>query len=86
MRYFLKLPHLRGLLVRLVALSYLITGCAEAPSTKRLPHLGEPKVLAAGDILWPTVPTFRVLNQDSVVVTPATFTGKVYLADFFFTT
>jgi protein SCO1/2 len=27
-----------------------------------------------------------VLNQDGVVMAPATFAGKVYLADFFFTT
>lgn len=81
-----KLAQLRALVVGLVAFSYLLAGCTEAPTTKRLPHLGEAEVTAPGDTLWPTVPTFRVLNQDSVVVTSATFSGKVYLADFFFTT
>ncbi|WP_324679377.1 SCO family protein [Hymenobacter sp. GOD-10R] len=86
MRYFTSLAQLRALTIGLVALSYLITGCTDAPATKRLPHLGEAEVTAPGDTTWPTVPTFHVLNQDSVIVTPATFAGKVYLADFFFTT
>jgi protein SCO1/2 len=84
MSYSVKGAPLRALVVGLVAVSYLLTGCTEAPTTKRLPHLGEPEVTAPGDTVWPT--TFRLLNQDSVVVTPTTFAGKVYLADFFFTT
>lgn len=86
MSYLVKRAQLRTLGIALVALCYLLTGCTDASSAKRLPHLGEPEITAPGDTIWPTVPTFRVLNQDSVAVTPATFAGKVYLADFFFTT
>ncbi|HET8861437.1 SCO family protein [Marivirga sp.] len=32
-----------------------------------------------------TVPDFKLVNQDSNWVTPETFEGKVYVADFFFT-
>ncbi len=32
-----------------------------------------------------TIPDFSFVNQDSQVITPATFVGKVYVVDFFFT-
>jgi protein SCO1/2 len=32
-----------------------------------------------------TIPDFKLINQDSNWVTPETFKGKVYVADFFFT-
>lgn len=57
-----------------------------AATDKPLPILGEAEVLAPGDTVYPRIPAFRLLNQDSVVVTPATFAGKVYIADFFFAT
>ncbi|MBT9395119.1 SCO family protein [Hymenobacter sp. NST-14] len=79
-------PLRLGLLAGLLAGSGLLAGCTDAPATRRLPHLGEPQVRAAGDTLWPLTPAFRVLNQDSQQVTPATFAGQVYLTDFFFTT
>ena len=41
---------------------------------------------APGDTLWPLVPAFTLRDQDSAVVCPATFAGRVYVADFFFTT
>lgn len=53
---------------------------------KPLPILGEADVLAPGDTVYPRIPAFRLLDQDSSVVTPATFAGKVYIADFFFAT
>ena len=61
-----------------------LAGCTEP--ARRLPHLGEPDVATSSDTLWPQVPTFHLRNQDSVEVTSASFAGKVYLADFFFTT
>ncbi|KAA9327498.1 SCO family protein [Hymenobacter busanensis] len=55
-------------------------------ATQRLPYLGEPDVVAPGDTVYPTLPTFTLTNQDRQTVTPATFAGKVYIADFFFAT
>jgi protein SCO1/2 len=77
---------LRSGLVNLLLFSTLLVGCEAPPVARRLPHLGEPDVTAAGDTIWPTVPAFRVRDQDSALVRPATFAGQVYIADFFFTT
>jgi protein SCO1/2 len=77
---------LRSGLVNLLLFSTLLVSCEAPPVARRLPHLGEPDVTAAGDTIWPTVPAFRVRDQDSALVRPATFAGQVYIADFFFTT
>jgi len=77
---------LRSGLVNLLLLPMLLVSCEAPPVARRLPHLGEPDVTAAGDTIWPTVPAFRVRDQDSALVRPATFAGQVYIADFFFTT
>ncbi|MCB0533658.1 MAG: SCO family protein [Lewinellaceae bacterium] len=39
---------------------------------------------AIGDTLYPIIPDFAFVDQDSQVVTNATFKGKIYVADFFF--
>lgn len=38
------------------------------------------------DTIYPTIPFFYFLNQDSVVVKSTDMKGKVWIADFFFTT
>jgi protein SCO1/2 len=52
---------------------------------RRLPILG-PKEVQAGDTLYHTIPDFSFIDQDSSLVTPETFKGSIYVADFFFTT
>lgn len=37
------------------------------------------------DTIYQTIPPFSYLNQDSTVVTDKDFDGKIYVADFFFT-
>ncbi|WP_293884604.1 SCO family protein [Sphingobacterium sp. UBA1498] len=37
------------------------------------------------DTLYHTIPTFNLLNQDSVMISDKDFEGKVYIANFFFT-
>ena len=49
-----------------------------------LPILG-PCEVANGDTLYHSIAPFRFVDQDSVVVTNADFAGRVYVADFFFT-
>jgi protein SCO1/2 len=53
------------------------------PSGKKLPILGELDV-QNGDTVYHTVPDFTFIDQDSQVVTNATFDGKAYIVDFFF--
>lgn len=66
--------------------------CSEEKS-KPLPYLGNYDIeykLVDGveviDTLYPTIPYFYFLNQDSVKVTSKQLKGKVWVADFFFTT
>lgn len=66
----------------------LLLSCQE--KEKRLPILGPKEVQASSgtgvpDTVYYTIPDFTFTNQDSQQVTPETFKGKIYVADFFFT-
>ncbi len=60
---------------------------------KKLPFYGEreAKVVkdASGndkiDTIYKTIPNFKFVNQNSVAITQDAFKGKIYVADFFFT-
>jgi len=74
-----------------VAIVTAYVACSGAKQDK-LPILGEKEYITTvregvsyTDTVYHTVPRFRFLDQDSSWVTPETFKGKVYLADFFFT-
>ena len=54
-------------------------------SPKKLPILGE-RDFANGDSVYHTIPDFSFVNQDNIEITNKTYTGKIYVADFFFTT
>lgn len=71
----------------------VITSCAEEPKVRVLPRLGqfdiEYKTVDGVDIedtLYPTIPSFTFLNQDSVKTTSESMKGKIWVADFFFST
>jgi len=57
-----------------------------ACSTKKetLPILGERQV-NGNDTVYHTIAPFQFVDQDSVVITNATYKDKIYVADFFFT-
>lgn len=59
----------------------LLLSCQNQPG---LPVLSKEKTVE-GKTVYETIPNFRFLNQDSQWVTPQTFAGKAYVADFFFT-
>jgi protein SCO1/2 len=69
----------------LVVLSLIIASCQEK---KSLPFLG-PKdthlVDGKVDTIYHQIPPFRFLNQDSTWVSEKDMSGKIYVADFFFT-
>lgn len=70
--------------------SLFFMACNDA---KKLPIYGEREAVItkdkAGveriDTLYQTIPAFKFLNQDSTYITQDTFKGKIYVADFFFT-
>ncbi len=70
------------LLVTLAALTFL--GCAKSKIQHPLPILGNYEV-RGGDTIYHRIPDFSFVDQDSTVITNKTFAGKVYVADFFFT-
>jgi protein SCO1/2 len=59
-------------------------GCQSNQNTV-LPILGIPEIQQNGDTIYHTIPAFKFVDQDSNIVTKETFKGKVYVADFFFT-
>ncbi len=70
-----------GVCYGLVA-SLLFEACE--PKEKPLPILGEREV-TNGDTIYHKIAKFSFVDQDSQVVTNETFNGKIYVADFFFT-
>ncbi len=73
---------------------FMFLSCSEEKTTKKvLPFVGnydlEYKLVDGKEIvdtIYPTVPYFYGLNQDSMMVTSKDLKGKVWIADFFFTT
>jgi protein SCO1/2 len=54
-------------------------------SSRKLPIMGE-RDFVNGDSVYHTIPDFSFVNQDSSFITNQTYQGKIYVADFFFTT
>lgn len=52
---------------------------------KPLPILGQ-RFVEGNDTIYHTIPSFQFIDQDSAVITQDDFEGKIYVADFFFTT
>ncbi|MFM6975305.1 MAG: SCO family protein [Sphingobacteriaceae bacterium] len=68
----------------------IMAACSRTPKT--LPYLGEREPIektvngkTVVDTLYQSIPPFSYLNQDSIPVTEKDFEGKIYVADFFFT-
>lgn len=50
---------------------------------RKLPFLGNP-VVTDTDTIYPVISSFAFIDQDSAIVTSATFDNKIYIADFIF--
>ncbi|MEP0368546.1 MAG: SCO family protein [Cyclobacteriaceae bacterium] len=77
--------------VLLVAIA-LIMSCSPVKTQFELPVLGRSEIVEKevdGKTVYDTIPhtiaNFEFVDQDSTIVTNATFEGQVYVADFFFT-
>lgn len=76
----------------LLAACLLIFAACSDKREKRLPILGQREPVekivdgqTVIDTIYQTVPDFSFVNQDSVAITNKDFKGKIYVADFFFT-
>lgn len=68
----------------------ILHACSQKPVS--LPYLGEREAVETikesvktTDTVYYSVPPFQLVNQDSIPVTEKDFEGKIYVADFFFT-
>jgi protein SCO1/2 len=64
-----------------LSLMTLMLSCRQ--KERRLPFLQQE--VTGKDTTYRTIPDFTFLNQDSTVVSASDFEGKIYVADFFFT-
>ncbi len=65
------------------SLGVLLFSC-QPKGEDKLPILSK-RIAVNGDSAYAQIPDFEFINQDSQRVTNATFAGKAYVADFFFT-
>ncbi len=73
------------LLLSVISLLFILPGCQQsADEDKSLPILGRREVVN-NDTIYHQIADFAFVDQDSSLVTEATFKDKIYVADFFFT-
>ena len=70
----------------------VIASCTEQKKVRVLPIVGNYDVeydtidgKEVADTIYPKIPNFTYLNQDSMQITSSAMKGKVWIADFFFT-
>ena len=64
-----------------IFLSTILLACTNTDN--RLPILGTP-IIKDSDTIYPTIQSFRFINQDGTIITKKTFDNKIYVADFIF--
>ncbi|MCH2223228.1 MAG: SCO family protein [Crocinitomicaceae bacterium] len=71
-------------LVFFVVIAMILFSCEE---NERLPFLGHADIdYSTNDTVYPKIPEFEYLNQDSILIKSGDMKGKIWIADFFFTT
>lgn len=82
---------IRLFLVLLVSWIFIVS-CTEQKKVRVLPIVGNYDVeydtidgKEVADTIYPKIPNFTYLNQDSMQITSSAMKGKVWIADFFFT-
>lgn len=80
-------------LFSILFLSLLFSSCSSDKKVRVLPFIGNYDIeysmkngVEVADTVYPKMIPFEFYNQDSVKVSNADFKGKVWIADFFFTT
>ena len=66
----------------IVIVGWVIFACTS--NERSLPILGV-RTLDGKDTVYHTIAPFQFVDQDSAIITKADFDGKIYVADFFFT-
>lgn len=63
---------------------FVLIACDQQTTNEKLPILGN-KIFEENDTIYHTIQDFQLIDQDSSIVTNETYSDKVYVADFFFT-
>ena len=76
--------------IALACISLAFIACKNEP--KKLPIIGDREVVenivdgkTVTDTIYPTIPSFEFINQDSILISDKNFDNKIYVANFFFT-
>jgi len=76
----------------IIGISLVAVACNEVKSAYELPILGRKEFVErevngemVKDTIYHTIAPFEFVDQDSSIITNATFNNQVYVADFFFT-
>jgi protein SCO1/2 len=73
-----------GIIQYTLAMLLITLGSCTTKREAPLPIFGEREVVGS-DTVYHTIADFKFVDQDSVAVTNETYRGKIYVADFFFT-
>lgn len=73
---------MRLIYLRIFAIAIISTSCAKPKEA--LPIFGQ-RELNGSDTVYHVIAPFQFVDQDSVLITNATFKDRIYVADFFFT-
>src|SRR5688572_23230993 len=76
--------HKRVLILCWTIMVWVLVAACTTPAEKPLPIFGEREVVGS-DTIYHTIDDFSFIDQDSAEITKQTFDGKIYVADFFFT-
>ena len=68
----------------LILFLIMLISCETIQRNNALPYYGN-TIYEADDTIYHAIADFRFVDQDSAMVTNNTFDGKIYVADFFFT-
>ncbi|REA56348.1 SCO family protein [Dyadobacter luteus] len=76
-----------------ISLFCLVMLLFAACQTKKLPYIGEPELVTkvvdgkeVEETIYPAIPDFSFQNQNGETISGRSLDGKIYVADFFFTT
>ena len=80
----ISLRYDRFILISVWITFCLVVGSCIEQKDEKLPIFGE-KEITKTDTTYHTIGNFRLVNQDSTIITDESLEGKIYVADFFFT-
>lgn len=72
-------------LKKILSISIIVFLVSCKTKTPSLPYIGEKSGNESGDTIYHTLPDFELVNQENQKISLQTVTGKIHVANFFFT-